>query len=254
MSHAVSEALLLRPFWAGLFAAPWMLGVLLCVLVAAWRGALMLGPTRGTGPWMVVHFVTLMAIPFVFLSRSGRSQIGLTMRFRARWVLWGVAFGVLAAVGVGMCGLLLFARSPDNWYVTVGATMLSDPDLRSLPAEALFLALAIPAALFSPVGEELFFRGVFHESIADHAGHGVAAVVTGCAFGLMHVFHHGIRTGPAGVDVRVASGLLWVVLTLGLSLMFTACRRRSGSIWPAVLCHAAFNVTMVGFIVGSVTP
>lgn len=254
MGQAKSEALQLRPLWAGLVAAPWMLGVLLFVLVAAWRGALMLGSSRGTGPWMVVHFVTLMAIPFVFLSRHGRSQIGLTARFRARWVLWGVVSGVLAAVGTGMLGLLLFARSPDNWYVTVGATMLGDPRLRSLPPEALFLALAIPAALFSPVGEELFFRGVFHESIAGHAGHGVAAVVTGSSFGLMHVFHHGISAGPAGVDVRVVSGLFWVLLTLGLGLMLTACRRRSGSIWPAVLCHAAFNVTMVGFIIVSVTP
>jgi membrane protease YdiL (CAAX protease family) len=200
---------------------------------------------------MVVRFVTLMAIPFIFLSRDGRRQIGLTTGFRARWILWGLLSGALAAVAVGLLGHLLFARSANNWYVTVGATILSDPRLKSLPAAMLLPALAIPAALFSPVGEELFFRGVFHESIAGHAGHGVAAVITGCAFGLMHVFHHGISTGPGGVNVRVVSGLLWVLLTLGLSLMFNACRRRSGSIWPAVVCHTAFNVTMVGFIVGT---
>src|SRR5205807_4544739 len=97
---------------------------------------------------------------------------------------------------------LLFDRSRDNWYVTVGAALLHDPRLAALPTAVLFLSLAIPSALFSPLGEELFFRGLFHESIAARAGQGAASFANGVAFGLMHLVHHGITAGPFGLEVR----------------------------------------------------
>jgi membrane protease YdiL (CAAX protease family) len=38
--------------------------------------------------------------------------------------------------------------------------------------------------------------------------------------------------------------LLWLLLVMGTSWLFTLCRRRGGAIWPAVLGHAAFNLVM----------
>ncbi|MGH9221418.1 MAG: CPBP family glutamic-type intramembrane protease [Vicinamibacterales bacterium] len=49
------------------------------------------------------------------------------------------------------------------------------------------------------------------------------------------------------------SGAIWVAFTAALSLLFTWLRDRTGSIWYAVYCHAAFNVTMVAFIIGVLT-
>jgi len=230
---------------------PWMVAALVSVIAIVWRGAIMLGPSRGTGPGLPVYFVVLAATPFVFLSREGRHGIGLHARPGAKWALLAVVVGALAAVGVGALGSLLYGGSLDNWYVTVGETVLSDQRIRTLPTNQLFVALAVPAALFSPVGEELFFRGVLHESVAARAGHGVAAVVSAAIFGLMHAFHHGISATPTGMDVRLVSGGIWVILTLALSLLLISIRLRSKSIWSAVLCHAAFNVAMVVFIVDS---
>jgi CAAX protease family protein len=244
-----NETRLLRPFWANLAAAPWIVGALLSVIAAVSRGALMLEPSRGTGPWLPVYFLTLAATPFVFLTREGRRSIGLYARPGAKWALLAVVMGALAAVGVGALGSLLYGGSLDNWYVTVAETMLSDERLRAVPTSQLLVTLAVPAALFSPVGEEMFFRGVLHASVAVRAGHGVAAVVSAAAFGLMHVFHHGVSATPTGVHVRLVSGGIWVVLTFALSLLLISIRLRSKSMWSAVACHAAFNVTMVAFIV-----
>jgi uncharacterized protein len=244
-----SHTPLLRPFWVGVAPNPWILLLILGTIVVVWRGFLMLGPARGTGPGMALHFLFLAATPLLFLVREGRRKIGLTVRVSAGWATAALFGGVLAATSIGVLGTLLYGSSPANWFVTVRQTMLSASRLRGLPPLELFAALAVPAALFSPVGEELFFRGVFHESLAVRAGHIVASVITGVVFGVMHALHHGVSAGPAGIEIQGVSALAWVVLTCLLSLLFTFFRVRSKSIWSAVLCHAAFNVTMVAFIV-----
>jgi membrane protease YdiL (CAAX protease family) len=225
-----------------------MVATVVSVIAIVWRGVIMLGPSRGTGLWLPVYFAVLAATPFVFLSREGRHDIGLHPRPGAKWALLAVVAGTLAAVGVGALGSLLYGSTLDNWYVAVGETMLSDRRLRTLPTNQLVMALALPAALFSPIGEELFFRGVFHESVATRTGHGVAAVVSAASFGLMHAFHHGISATPTGLDVRLVPGAIWVLLMVAMGLLLITIRLRSKSIWSAVICHAAFNVAMIVFI------
>ena len=48
--------------------------------------------------------------------------------------------------------------------------------------------------------------------------------------------------GPAGARMLVMVGLSW---------LFTLCRQRSGSIWPAVAAHSAFNLVMNVCIFGA---
>jgi membrane protease YdiL (CAAX protease family) len=249
MQSSESQTRLLRPFWAAVLPPPWVVAVILAAVIVAWRGFLMLGPSRGTGPWMAVHFLTLAAAPLVLLDRDGRRRIGLSRRVSFRWLITAGVSGAVAAAIIGAIGGLVYGESQDNWFVTIGEAMLADGRLRALPIIELFVALAIPAALFSPIGEELFFRGMFHESLALRAGHVYGSGITAVVFGVMHLFHHGISAGPAGVDIRGVSGLVWVVFTVGLSLLFTLWRLRSSSIWSAVLCHAGFNVAMVACIV-----
>lgn len=133
---------------------------------------------------MVAHFVFMAALPFVFLTHEGRKAIGLRLPSRRGWLLWGPLLGALAAIVIGLIGLLLFDWSPDNWYVSFGQTMLRDHRLAGLPPVTLALTLGIPAAVFSPVGEELFFRGLLHTAIENVVdGHGrtpLALAVRAC--------------------------------------------------------------------------
>ena len=77
----------------------------------------------------------------------------------AHFLFMAVAtLGVLGREGRGAIGYFFFGWSPDNWYVSFGQTMLRDPRLADLPLATMAIALAAPAAVFSPVAEELFFR------------------------------------------------------------------------------------------------
>ena len=96
----------LRPVWVVAFDAPWKLAALLLAMVAG--GVLLLGAAGGGGPWMVAHFVFMAALPFVFLTHEGRKAIGLRLPSRLGWLLWGPLLGALAAIVIGLIGLLLF--------------------------------------------------------------------------------------------------------------------------------------------------
>jgi len=64
------------------------------------------------------------------------------------------------------------------------------------------------------------------------------------AFGIVHLCHHGLALGAAGVTIRPFSGALWVVLMFLVALLFAEIRKRSGSLFSAMASHAAFNATM----------
>jgi membrane protease YdiL (CAAX protease family) len=225
------------------------MATVLGAIVVAWRAYLMLGPARGAGPPMAAHFIVLAATPFLVLTRDDRRAIGLPFRMPASWAAIAVAAGTAAGLLFGVLGLWFYGDSPLNWFATVRDTMLADPRLRALDKPQLFLALSLPAAIFSPIGEELFFRGVLARLWSAATDVVVASVLVAGTFGVMHAFHHGIVSTADGFDVQVVSGLIWVVLTSALSIMFAWLSARSATIWTAVACHAAFNVTMVAFIV-----
>lgn len=45
-----------------------------------------------------------------------------------------------------------------------------------------------------------------------------------------------------------ASGAMWVALMFCTAWMFAWLRKRSGSLWPAIVSHSVFNATMNIFI------
>jgi membrane protease YdiL (CAAX protease family) len=64
------------------------------------------------------------------------------------------------------------------------------------------------------------------------------------AFGLVHLAHHGLIIAAAGVVLLPASAAVWVVLMVFTALLFAWLRKRSGSLYPAIAAHMAFNLTM----------
>jgi membrane protease YdiL (CAAX protease family) len=81
--------------------------------------------------------------------------------------------------------------------------------------------------LGAPVIEELFFRGVLQASLARLLNAPLAVVLAAVAFGVAHL----------GVQP------LWLWPLLGL--LFGALAAVSGSLWPAVAAHAAWNLATV---------
>ena len=96
------------------------------------------------------------------------------------------------------------------------------------PLSGLTLSPAVAAIYFlvlASVQEEFIFRGLIQGIFAREAGPIVAMPASALLFALLH-----LAVGP----VTALSALI-------LGLLAGELRRRSGSLLPAILCHAIFN-------------
>ena len=101
---------------------------------------------------------------------------------------------------------------------------------------------------FSPIGEELFYRGLVHGSFVKILGEQKASVADSMAFALTHLAHFGIVYFLDSWHFLFVPALLWVVSMFMTSRVFFLCKEKTGSILGAILSHAAFNLTMMYFI------
>ncbi|MDH3494253.1 MAG: CPBP family glutamic-type intramembrane protease [Acidobacteriota bacterium] len=200
-------------------------------------------------PLLPAGFVLMVICPFVFFTKAGRRLMSLTKPTSRMWMFWGILLGGLAATICFLAGYLLFGYSADNWFVTVKTYYAtSATGMPDLPFWALFLVFTIPALLFSPFGEEFFFRGFSQTTLEQRFAPNHAMLIVALAFGAIHLFHHGIAQQNGEFQVHFVSGSIWFGLIFGTSILFEICRRRAGSIWAAVVCHMSFNLFMNLFI------
>ena len=219
----------------------------LALALAAMRAAGMLGPAS-LRALLPLGFVLMAIAPWVLLTQQGRRQIGLRKASTHRVHVQAVVLGALAAVACGALGLILFGTGADNWYASIADYYRRSVPTAGLGLLQLHLIFTLPALLFSPVGEELFFRGILQRALEDRFS--ARAATTGeCAlFGLVHACHHGLVATSAGLVLLPRSAALWVLLMFAVAWMFAWLRKRSGSLYPAMAAHAAFNLAMNVFI------
>jgi uncharacterized protein len=101
-----------------------------------------------------------------------------------------------------------------------------DPERLSVDRLAPFLLNVLLAAVIVAIVEELIYRGIGFTLLVQF-GHTAAIVVTSFAFALAHGIVEGIP----------------VFFAIGAALGFV--RSRTGSIYPAMLMHGAFNGVQV---------
>jgi membrane protease YdiL (CAAX protease family) len=184
-------------------------------------------------------------IPFVFLGRYGQKAIGLTKSSNYKWLLWAFAWGLLASLFLYVIGQALYGDSYQNWYTYIGKSYQIPEEINPLEKRIMFAVMALVGMTFSPVGEELFFRGIVHASFAKSIGDWRATVVDASAFAFTHISHFGLVFINGKWDFFLVPTLIWVAGMFLLSLLFIWFRRQSGSIIAAILCHAAFNLGMI---------
>jgi membrane protease YdiL (CAAX protease family) len=217
--------------------------VVLAVVFAGMRVVGVLGPAT----WRFVlplSFVLIAATPWLLLDRDGRAQAGLVRSARPGSYLRGVAFGALAALGCFLLGIVLFGASADNWFVSVASSYRRAMNTAGMSLPTLYLTFTLPAALFSPIGEEIFFRGVLQRVLEERWSTTASTACECAAFGLVHLCHHGLYWEGSALSVHPVSGPLWVLLMTAVAWGFATIRKRSSSVAPAIAAHAAFNVAM----------
>lgn len=188
-------------------------------------------------------FVLMAMAPWLLLSSSGRRKMGLQGSARPAIYLQAVLLGAAAAFLCFLVGQTLFGSGVDNWFVTI-AKNFSHSVNHQLPMWQLFLMFTLPSMILSPVGEELFFRGLLQDALAQRLSASASTWLECLAFGLVHLCHHGLIFGATGLTLLARSAPIWFMLMVLVAQLFAWLRKRSGSLYPAIASHAAFNLMM----------
>ena len=256
MTDARATSPLFRPpfrRWLGLNVRTGL--ILLGLFTAVRFGLVMQANVTQSYALVSVFFVVMALTPLVLLARDGRRRIGMIWPARPMRLLSALLAGVLSCCLMIVSAELLFGAGDDNAFVYISGTYAGLPSpMDDQTRLILFLVFAGIGMTFSPIGEELFYRGLVHESFTGRLGEARAAVVDSAAFALVHLAHFGLIWRAAGWTLLPGPALWWICGLFVTGLVFFWARRASGSILGAIYAHAGFNLAMTGWIFYGVLP
>tara|TARA_R110002051_G_scaffold137916_4_gene210624 strand:+ start:47455 stop:48207 length:753 start_codon:yes stop_codon:yes gene_type:complete len=235
----------LKPFWNKHFNFDWKFGLFLILFFCIPRFILVLHGNQVGNMQYVGIMMLLMAIaPFVFLSKHGRFQIGIKKPANNSWLILAICMGLIFSVFLYFLGESLYGNTYQNWYQYIAKSYNIPADIDEQTKAITFGISAFIGMTFSPIGEELFFRGIVHSSFANSIGNKKAAIIDSAAFAIVHISHFGLIFLNQQWKLLLMPSLIWVFSMFLVSILFYYCREKSGSILGSILCHSAFNLGM----------
>lgn len=236
----------LRSFWNKYFKLNWKFGLFLLLTICIPRFTLVLNANE-TGNYSLIGLVMFISalVPFIFLNRQGRKQIGIKTTKKVHYLILAISIGLLLSLLLHYLGQGLYGNSYENWYEYVGKSYNIPEGIAAKDKKVMFIIMAITGMTFSPMGEELFFRGIVHGSFAKSFGDKKASIIDSLAFALTHISHFGLVFVNNGWDFYIVPALIWVISMFVVSLIFFQMKRLTNSLWGAILCHAGFNLGMI---------
>lgn len=236
----------LKSFWQKLFTFDWKFGIFLILIICIPRFILVLNANETADYKYIGLIMTLSAIaPFIFLSRYGRKVIGLTKPKNYGWLIFAIISGLIFSLVLYYLGDIIYQSSFENWYVYIGKSYNIPTGITQNDKLVMFLIMAISGMIFSPIGEELFFRGIVHSSFAKSFGDMKASIIDSSAFALIHISHFGLVFINNEWQFFTISTSIWVVSMFLLGILFYICRRKTWSLLGSIVCHSAFNLGMI---------
>jgi membrane protease YdiL (CAAX protease family) len=236
----------LKPFWNRLFKFDWRFGLFLVIIICVPRFILVLN-ANASGNYGYIGLIMIISgiLPFIFLNKYGRNKIGILKP--AIWDVLLPAFvtGIIASLVLYFTGGALYGSSYENWYKYIGKSYNIPVGIDNDSKAILFAFVALAGMVISPVGEELFFRGIVHASFAKSIGEKKATVVDSSAFAITHISHFGLIFLNGKWYFFTVPAMIWLVSMFLLSLLFIFFKKQSGSILGPIICHAAFNLGMI---------
>ena len=216
------------------------LGVSLALLLLA--GPVMWAPA-------VAHLVTRL------ITREGWEGIRLRPRLKEGWPYWLTAWflpGLLTVAGMAIF-FLLFPRYYDPSLSALRrmleASVPEGVELEEINLWLLTAAQVVQALLIAPVlnsfatfGEEFGWRAYLQPKLTG-LGKRRALVATGVIWGVWHwpviLMGHNYGFDYPGAPYLGLFAMVW--FTVALSVLLGWMTWRAGSVWPAVIGHAAVN-------------
>lgn len=238
---------MLKPFWQQIFVSSHIFAWLAILALSIPRIYFVLHAqiTQFYGGVSII-FLLMWIAPFIFLSKQGKQRMGLNKPYEPLWLLYGFAIGfALCTLGYGIA-YGLFGDGEENWLVYISKSYkLSEELLDDRTRLIYFLIFSCVSMTFSPIGEELFYRGIVHEGFKEKWGDRKASHADSLVFAFTHLAHFGIVYINDSWKVLWIPSLFWVFFMFISSKVFYWARKQAGSIWGAVCCHAGFNLSMI---------
>jgi membrane protease YdiL (CAAX protease family) len=236
----------LKLFWRRIFDFNWKFGLFLIFIVCIPRFILVLY-ANASGNYSSIGLIMLISAtaPFIFLTAYGRKKIGITKPKKYSWLLIAFIAGLIFSFLLYYLGKSLYGNSYENWYQYIGKSYKIPPAISQHDKAILFSVVTLTGITFSPIGEELFFRGIVHSSFEKSIGEAKSSIVESSAFAITHISHFGLVFVDTHWSFLVTPTLIWVSGMFLVSVVFFAFRKYSGSILGAIICHAAFNLGMI---------
>jgi len=241
---------MLRQIWKSRLLLNWQSGILLILMFGIPRFILVL-QANVTGNYNLIPLVfILMALtPYFLLTKEGRIYTGIKKVTHNSWLFYSFIIGIAICAITFMLTHFLFNYSSENSFVYISNTYaVPRTGLTSADRLIYFIVYALIGMTFSPVGEELFYRGVVHNSFVDKFGEQGASIIDSAAFALTHLAHFGIVYLSGSWEFLLGPALIWMTMMYIAGRLFFLCKQKSGSILGAILCHAGYNFSMMYFI------
>ncbi|MCB9079836.1 MAG: CPBP family intramembrane metalloprotease [Anaerolineaceae bacterium] len=178
----------------------------------------------------------------------------LQPKFKQTWLYWLTAWflpGILTLGGLAVF-LLIFAGYFDSSLSTVRTLIETNAPEIDLSGNMLWLIIAaqtIQAMIMAPLvnsfatfGEEFGWRAYLQPKLMPLGGQR-AMLLLGLIWGVWHwpiiLMGHNYGLDYPGAPVLGPLAMVWFTLVLGIFLGWLTLK--SGSVWPAVIGHAAIN-------------
>lgn len=240
---------ILKSFWSNKIKFNWIFGLFLILALGIPRFILVLNANvTGQFNYLSIIFVIMWLLPFVFLSKKGRKFIGIQKVNNSKWIFYSFFLGMGISLMVYLIGEYLFGETYHNWFVYMAKPFEQYEGLNASHKVILFSVSAIIGMTFSPIGEELLYRGLVHGSFQVNIGERKASYVDSTAFALTHLAHFGIIYVSGHWEFLLIPSLLWIILMFLTSRLFFICKKKTGSIFGAIASHAGFNLVMMYII------
>ncbi len=203
-------------------------------------GHLLRGVTGGvTGAMLALSAQMLCLVVVLLIVRvQSRKELGF-VKFKPGWWFISIGGGLIMGASLALTNRFLLPSSWD-WIIAMDKSLLPEA-WRALHFGFTEIGLALIGGVLTPLAEEFFFRGLLITAWRDRLGLWTTLVLQSLLFGFLHLAHVGVEIFPQfSVDPGLAANI-FITTALG-GLLFGLIRVRSGSIWPAVLAHAAVNL------------
>jgi uncharacterized protein len=235
----------LKPIWNRFFSFNWKFGLILILSVCIPRFILVLN-ANVTGSYNSIALIMIVSAlaPFIFLSKYGLKQIGIAKPQSFNWLLVSFCTGIIFSIVLYFLGDLLYGDTYRNWYKYIGKSYNIPLEISAQNRKIYFFIFAFTGMIFSPIGEELFFRGIVHSTFAKSFGEIKASIFDSTAFALTHISHFGLVFLTNQWTFMPVPTIIWVLNMFLAGILFYFFRKKSGSILGAIVCHAGFNLGM----------